>query len=87
MALPKERKPIMARTKGSKNKATIIREEAAKSTKLEMGKGDVVTRGGEVVGRAFFKDGLFAVVIDGTGVFTSFDLDESLAMAQETVVF
>lgn len=77
----------MARTKGSKNKATIIREEAAKSTKLELGKGDVVTRGGEVVGRALFQDGLFAVVIDGTGMFTSFDLDEALAMAQETVVF
>lgn len=49
----------MARPKGSKNRSTIARENAAKANKPVLDKLGNLIRNGETVGRVEFDDGVF----------------------------
>lgn len=77
----------MARTKGAKNKATIAREEALRSTELDIDRDNNITRGGRKVGTVHYVNDMFVAYV-GKGVeFRSFDLDALLDDIKATVVF
>lgn len=75
----------MARTKGSKNKSTIAREEARMNSTIDIDKHDNIIFAGKKVGKIDYVDGVFVATV-GEKRFGDFDLDLALEKARESLV-
>ena len=75
----------MARTLGSKNKATVAKQQAQVSTALDVDKHGNITRGGASIGTLKFEDGFFVARV-GQSRFAAWFLEDALDLVKEAGV-